>query len=226
MSVELTNFNTELLARKGTTPIRETADGVVEKIWAARDGSVITMPWLLAMAMEGRVFNCSLASTATKMTGAVDYGATHPGICMVIPTGSTMIPVHLDVHCQDAAGTDTSIVVMVDSGDLYASGGTAVAAVTNLRTDSPYASVVTKKYASDSAITITDPGIGETILYTYENAFADATTSPPMILDWNPMPPPVLVGPATFLVYTYATTTAVEFGFSIQWVELPSNSIV
>jgi len=184
------------------------------------------MPWLTAMALEGRVFNSAQASPDTKLTGSVNYDATHPGLCFVAPAGIVMIPIHLDVHAEDMTGTDNHVMVVVDNGNLYASGGTASAAVTNLRTDTPIPSAVTKYYNSDSAITITDPGAGETILWQYFDAFADATTSPPFIAEWNPRVPPVLVGPATFMVYIYSATTALEYGFSLQWVELAKNAVV
>jgi len=217
--------NIDLSVRRATAPERDTADGT-GSLWASRDGSLITMPWLTAMAMEGRVFNTSHASPDTKMTAAVNYDATHPSVCIVVPAGVVMIPVSLNLSCEDMAGTDNHVTIITDAGDLYSSGGTACAAVTNLRTDSPYSSALTKVYASDSAITATDPGAGETNLFTYFNAFADATTSPPVNVNWAPAAPPVLVGPASFLVYVYGASTAAEYGFAFQWVELPKNSVV
>lgn len=218
--------NLPLAARKSTTPTRLTSDGSEGAVWAARDGALITMDWYTAMAMEGRVFNTANASPDTKLTGTVNYTATVPDLCFVAPAGTTMIPVYLTIHAEDMTGTDNHIVVVVDSGDLYTSGGTACAAPTNLRTDSPYSSAIAKYYNGDSAITAVDPGTGETIVDYYFNAFTDATTSPPFVYQWQPKCPPVLVGPATLLVYVYAASTGAEYGFSYQWVELPSNSIV
>ena len=218
--------NIELTARKATNPVRETSDSSTGRVWAMRDGALVSMPWLTAMAMEGRVFNTSHASPDTKMTAAVDYDATHPSICIVVPAGAVMIPVSLNLHCEDMAATDNHVTIVTDAGNLYASGGTACAAVTNLRTDAPYASSCTNVYASDAAITATDPAVGETNLFTFFDAFADATTSPPVNVNWVPKAPPVLVGPATFLVYVYSATTAAEFGFAFQWVELPKNAVV
>jgi len=212
--------------RKATKPRAETTDGEYGPVWGQRDGSIVTMPWHTAMSLEGRVYNISHASPDTKMTGATAYDATHPGICVVAPAGTVMIPVFLNVTCEDMAGTDNHVTIVTDAGDLYSSGGTAVSAVTNLRTDAPNGSAVVSKYCSDSAITVTDPDTGETNLYTYVNAFADATTSPPVVVNWEPKCPPILVGPATFLVYTYGASTACEFGFSFQYIELPSSRVV
>jgi hypothetical protein len=217
----------ELSGRKAISPLRESADGADGKVWLGRDGALVIKDWYTAMAEEGRVFNIALATPDTTMTGDVGYVVTSPGIAAVVPEGTVMIPVHLDVCFEDAAGTDNYIIVGCDEGDLGLSGGTAVSACNNLRTDNPHASAISTKLACDTAaIAMTDPGASERTLFTYVNAFADATTSPPIQVVWEPRTPPVLVGPSTFYVYIYATSTAPEFSFSLQWVELPKNAVV
>jgi hypothetical protein len=216
----------ELAGRKGITPIRESDDGSKGIPWFSRDGAAVIKDWYTAMAEEGRVFNIALAVPDTTMTGDVNYVTTSPGIAVVVPEGAVMIPVHFDICFEEAAGTDNYIIIGCDEGDLGVSGGTAVSACNNLRTDNPHASVISTKLASDTAIAMTDPGATERTLFTYVNAHADATTSPPIQVVWEPKAPPVLVGAATFYVYVYAATTAPEFSFSLQWVELPKSAVV
>ena len=215
----------ELAGRKGITPIRESDDGSIGKPWFSRDGAAVIKDWYTAMAEEGRVFNIALAVPDTTMTGDIGYVATSPGIAMVVPEGAVMIPVHFDICFEDAAGNDNYVIIGCDEGDLGLSGGTAISACNNLRTDNPYASAISTKYGSTGAITATDPGASERILFSYVNAFLDATTSPPMQVVWEPKSPPILVGPASFFAYCYGATAPV-YSFSIQWVELPRSAVV
>ena len=227
MSLDLgTLKDIQVAGRKAISPQRTTSDGQLGDLWLSRDGALVTMDWYTAMALEGRVYNINVATPDTTMTAAVNYDATHPSVIAVAPAGTIMIPVFFNIALEDASGTDNHIIIGCDSANLYASGGTAVSSAYNIRTDEPNASAVTVKYASDSAITVTDPGVGERILYNYINAFADATTSPALVVDWQPKAPPVLVGPATFFVYVWAASTASEYEFSFQYIELPNNAIV
>ena len=223
-SLEVLN-NIEVTGRKAVSPIRETEDITEGQMWLGRDGSLVAMDWFTAMSMEGRVFNVALNAPDTTMTGETAYDATHPSILIDIPDGVTFIPVHLDICYEDAAGTDNYIIVGADDVALYSSGGTGtkVSTCNNIRTDNPHASAVTAVYTGDNQLTITDPGATERILFSYVNAFADATTSPPIQVIWEPKSPPVLVGPASFFVYCYGST-APEFSFSVQWVELPKDA--
>lgn len=214
----------ELSGRKAVTPIRETVDVADGQAWFSRDGSIITMDWYTAMALEGRVFNVALATPDTTMTGATSYDPTHPSIVIDIPEGTVFIPVHVDICYEDAGSTDNYIIIGCEDITTYSSGGTAISTCNNLRTDNPRASTITVLKASDSAITATDPGATERILFSYVNAFLDATTSPPMQVIWEPKSPPILVGPASFLAYCYGAG-APEYSFSIQWVELPRNAV-
>ena len=216
----------ELAGRKAISPIREVADGVSGMGWFSRDSAMVVKDWYTAMAEEGRVFNIGLATPNTTMTGDVDYVNTSPGIAVVVPEGVVMIPVHFDICFEDATGTDNYIIIGCDEGDLGVSGGTAVSACNNMRTDNPIASAISTKVASDSAITITDPGASERTLFTWVCAFADDTEDAPMHVVWEPKAPPVLVGAATFYVYVYAATSAPDFSFSLQWVELPKSAVV
>lgn len=216
----------ELAGRKAITPIREPTDVASGKAWFSRDGAVVIKDWYTAMAEEGRVFNIALAVPDTIMVGDVDYVNTSPAIAVVVPEGTVMMPVHFDICFEEAAGTDNYIIIGCDEGDLGVSGGAAVSACNNLRTDNPIASTITTKLASSAAIAMTDPGASERTLFTYVNAFADGTGSPPIQVVWEPKAPPVLVGAATFYVYAYAATTAPKFSFSLQWVELPKSAVV
>jgi len=215
----------ELSGRKAISPMRETCDVESGQAWFSRDGSTITMDWYTAMALEGRVFNVALAVPDTVQTGEDAYDPTHPSILLDVPDGSVFIPVHVDICYEDASSTDNYIIIGCEDICTYVSGGTAVSACNNLRTDNPYASAITAKYTGDSQLTATDPGVTERILFSYVNAFLDATTSPPMQVIWEPKSPPILVGPASFFAYCYGAA-APEFSFSIQWVELPKSAVV
>ena len=227
MDVQLQSLKgIEFVGRKGITPMRESNDGSVGGPWFSRDGAAVIKDWYTAMAEEGRVFNIANLVPDTCHTGDVGYVATSPGLAAVVPEGVVMIPFHFDICFEEAAGTDNYIIIGCDEGDLGVSGGTAVSACNNLRTDNPHASVITTKLGASAAVAMTDPGATERTLFTYVNAWADNTGSPPIQVVWEPKAPPVLVGAATFYAYVYATTTAPKFSFSLQWIELPKSAVV
>lgn len=199
-------------------------DGVGGEIRTNRRGELVVNNWKVQAALDGRVFNFANLTPATLITGTVAYAATTPNIIMVVPTGTTMIPIRANFSIVDSAGTDNTIIIGCDTADLYTSGGIAGSALNNLRTNDPNTSALTTAKNGDTAIVMVDPAASERLLYNWANAFADTVGG--RVVVWEPEVPPVLIGPATFFAYVYSTGTAMEYEYSIQWIEIPSTNVV
>jgi len=103
--IELTKLNTELLARKSVSPLSEYADGKKDAVWSTLDSALITVPYLQALVMDGRVFHARVGSASTAITLDADWANTDPDISMDVPAGITVIPLVVRVE-YDAFGTD------------------------------------------------------------------------------------------------------------------------
>lgn len=184
-------------------------------------GNIITCDWIQARINAGYGYNFANLTPDTLCTGATSYVATTPAIILVIPTGTVMVPFYLNIALEDSAGTDNHITVGCDTADLYTSGGIAGSALNSLRTTGGGTSAVSTAKNGDTAIVMVDPGAGERTLDDWVNAFADAVTEPPRVYIWEPERPPALIGPATFYAYIYGST-APEYQYVVQWVEIPT----
>jgi hypothetical protein len=166
------------------------------------------------------------AETGETTATANDIDPLEPSFMFDVPTGTTVLPLEVSLAWEVAGATMVTTIVS-DSANRYASGGVAAVAARNLRTNSGYGSVVENLYSGDTAITAAG-ATAERVHFHYY-AFDDIGDagegmSFPVVV-WVPAVPPVLVGPASFLVYTMAATTGPELRISVTWAEFPSNLI-
>ena len=196
------------------------------KMTLNRMGNPIRMDWKQALVNDGRGYMLANASPDLVVSGSVNYAATDPVILMVVPSGFTIMPFCVTVALENATGDDNWVSIGFDTGDLYTSGGEAVALiVNNLRSDSPYGSSVCKAYSGGTAIVMVDPAAGERMIFHWVDPFAATDKRACGVVQWEPKYCPVLVGPASFFVYVYAATTAPDIQCGIQWVEFESEAL-
>ena len=110
MGFELVNINTELLARKATTPIRDV-DGTPGELWATLDGAGVTEELIQALVADGRVFHARVGSASSEVTLDATWANTDPDISMAVPAGITVIPLRIAVVYQ-AFGSDALVETM------------------------------------------------------------------------------------------------------------------
>lgn len=232
---DLLNLNNELLARKGTAPSRETSDGTLEKLWAARDGSLVGMDWYTALAMEGRCFIVDTATGTTPDSLNASYTAAKPDLYVYVPDGTTVVPLYIEVGFEDT-GTAQVMDVMALASDTEDADlsitGTAEIPV-NMRLDQPHASACTV-YSVVTA-NLTDPHSGN--YYEFwrpymgfaEDGFNGTTSWGVPIFHgarWSAKKatlPPVVPGKGCVAVWASAQGGT---GFiTMIWAELPSNCI-
>lgn len=167
-------------------------------------------------------FVASDADQNDTVTGQTSFVATTPTFLLDVPLGRTAIPLFVNMNQTGAvAGGTIHALFEVDNADRYASGGTEETAfpdpsdgrVTNL----------CKLYSGATA----NAGYGARI-----DGIQMAPDTTPAVTE-SPKPGPVwraeklyrLVGPAAFLVFTWAGTTGPSWYWSIGWAESPSADI-
>lgn len=224
MSIELTNLNTEFLARKAITPLRETSDGQKEMLWATLDGGLITEEAVQALVMDGRVFHARVGSATTPVTLDGAWANTDPDISMDIPGGTTVIPLRIAV-VYEAFGTDATVETITLCSQTLgaASAGTLFTSV-NYRLRHTRNSAV-KVYVGP---TVTS-GYTGTHFELYRDCQQLAGTQAageggiPYRVEWNYKknpPVPLLEGDAT--MQTWGTGQATSGYIDWVWAEIPS----
>lgn len=235
MGVPLTTLNYEMLARKSSSPDRQTTDGKIEGLWAARDGSLVGMDWYTALSLEGRCYCVDTATGSTPDTFNDTYAAAEPDLYLYIPSGTTVIPVYLEVGFEDTGSAQVMDVFALasDTEDADRTVSGTVETITNMRIDQPHSSAC----SAWSVVTgITDPMAGNYFEFWRpymgfaEDAYAGSTSWGVPIFHgarWSAKKattPPFAVGPGCVAVWASAQAGT---GFiTLIWAELPSNSIV
>lgn len=210
--------------------VNVTSDGSDIGQRFTRDGSEIAQAWIMSMVANGRVFNANFGSLATPLASAsAAVTNLRPQAWLRVPSATAIIPVRADFNVAALAGTANDFLIAYAQNDV--GNGTSTAGSVgpiSLRTDAPVASTVTVRQLATGDVTApTNPT--ELIHRNYKYAgSADATgnSGTDIGVRWPYGPSdalPILVGPASFMVYIGGTTTGPTFFGSIQWVEVPSN---
>src|SRR3990167_8438223 len=69
-----------------------------------KDGSTVSVPWVQAMVLKGRVFHAYVGSATTPVTLDASYAATDPDISLDVPDGTAIIQLMVRVIIE-AYGT-------------------------------------------------------------------------------------------------------------------------
>jgi hypothetical protein len=200
----------------------------------SRLGAYVDVPFKLQLALAGYCFvtTNSLAMTDTVIaevaaaSWAID--PVEPSFMFDIPDGTAVLPLEVSIGLV-SSGANLMVAVMSDNVKRYTSGGTAAVAARNLKTDSSYGSVVESLYdgGTSAGDLTTISAKNERIHYQWtspDDLNAGEGLDYPNIL-WQPAVPPVLVGPASFMIYVHNDGTAAEFRYSVTWAELPSTMV-
>ena len=194
----------------------------------AIDAGGAVLSTLDVWAREGRVFVARDGDENDTVLGATSYAATTPTFLLVIPDDTVGIPLSVRlVQVGTVAGDNISVHISADSTNLFSSGGTSET-IKSTRTDNTrnsaatFYSAATAAAATASRIVLDHDVIAEDV----DPASADAARFDYL---WTPatngMGPVYLVGPASFLVYTYAATTGPTWRWSVVWAEIPESEL-
>lgn len=220
----------------GATPTRITGDDQFLGLRGIRDGSAVTVDWVTALAMEGRVITARAGSATTPITfGAGTIDTTEPDFALSVPTGTMVVLLEILVHMETFGttaifegmastgtggvfGTDTDLVV-----------GTTI---TNSRTDNPYASLCSAGVASNADATYMTANVSEFWRFgankVVDIATADDDSSQPRVTfkwSYKDSGPQVLVGNGTVQLMVFAASQAGTGFIEVKWAELPSTMV-
>lgn len=212
--------------------VRRGASGSVQRVGsdsyvgasAFADGALVTGDWIMALALEGRVFTASVGTITTPITfGAYDAG--QPEFALAVPSGTLVIPLSIQVHLEDSAGTDNEVLFITSTVTATAGTSTAVTPVNHLNGSSVGTQCTAYSAFSGNG---TDPTTGTVNeFWRWGNAFADANTQPARVVGWNwrDYAPVAINGVGSLVGYVSATTTQAAGFLKVTWAELPSTSI-
>src|SRR5690348_11826469 len=102
------------------------------------EGALFTADYLNALAREGRVFTATPgAANNTGITGvATSFSATTPDFTLEVPSGTTCIPVRIQMsQTGTVAGGAISVIIAVQNAIERSSAGTVFPNILSTRTD-------------------------------------------------------------------------------------------
>lgn len=189
-------------------------------------GDVYTADWLVNHLIRGRVWTASDADQDDRVTAQTSFVNTTPTFLLNVPSGSYAIPLHVFLNqTGTVAGGEISVYMEYDNIAAFASGGTEETHLSS-RTDSPQ----TRRCAVYSNATAT-AGYGvnifsSTFVQDVGPAVGDDWKWHTLEWKWSDRGVPILlVGPASFKIFTFAATTAPTWTWSIAFAEGPSSEL-
>lgn len=225
-----------LIKAKGqqTSAVQRLNEGSDVYIRALRDGTLINVPWVTALAMEGKIFGVNAGVLTTPLTFNATIADGEPDLLINVPSGITILPLMIQVGFEDT-GTVQVLDVFAVTSPVYDNANTSTAlTIRNLRTDLP-----AQSSCSAMAVVTADGTALETGNYFEfwrplagfgDDAFNGNTSwvnSNVAGCRWTigeNLVPPIVVGQGSLGVYASAQAGT---GFiTAIWAEFPSGTII
>lgn len=189
-------------------------------------GELVVPDWMTQLALDGRVFNISNLTIETVALGSTSFADTDPFILVDVPTGTTIIPLEvLLAQGGTVAGGVITVLITTDDGLRFSSGGTAVTPI-NLRKDDPITSA-TSAYVGDATAIVAAANVDADTIWAglLDQDVTDPNSTENVIWTARNYIPPILIGPASLLIFAFAATTAPGLFWSVKWAEIPTVSV-
>jgi hypothetical protein len=174
------------------------------------------MPWWDILTGEGRSFYGSESAQDTKLTGQTSFAATLATLVLDVPVGVVAVPTLQTLgQSGTVAGGDISIIIEVDNAKRLSSG--TLKTISNVRATQGGPNPLCSLYSTVTTVA----GNGARIYGT--TVAADVAPAEGISNEqiWTPVGPDFLVGPASFIVYTYAAVTGPTWFWTTKWIEFP-----
>lgn len=206
-------------------------EGSAGNIRLNRRGELVTIDQYQQWVFDGRVFllsNIARETPAAMGTASATFSDTDPALLVDVPNGTTMVPLEIILNQAGTVGGGViRVLITLDDKVRYTSGGIAIPKQ-NMRFDEPRPSICP---AYEGTTDIVAAAAGDDI--TLEGAYLDQDvgTAPygtPTKIHWSAREKiaPVLVGPASLVIYTYAATTQPSWFFVIKYAEFATTEVV
>ena len=193
-------------------------------VTGTRDGAIYTCDWILAAALEGRLFHTQVGTVTTPVATKVVMITLQPELVIDVPSGTTIVPVEIAVYLETFAGTLADIVAMTSTA-LRGAGTSTVGAALSTRTDRVVSSTCSI-YHTYSGNAVAVAGTIEFWRYGEPWILATAEGNPTMKFEYSVRKntPQVVVGPGSVSLCIGATGTGPTGYWTASWVEMPSSS--
>jgi len=195
-----------------------------------RRGELVVPDWMTQLAIDGNVFNISHAVQETgDLCGETSPGSdnVNPSILVDVPSGTTIIPLEvlLGVEGTGTAG-DWLCRISTDDGVRYSSGGGALTPV-NMAKDDPSTSS-TSAYSGSTQIVASANTDDDTIWFRRIDQAALGDSGNMSLAHWSAkqFTPPILIGPASLLIYVIVGNVDNEVLFSVKWAEFDTGDVI
>lgn len=213
-----------LFSSGGTTAVRILSRGLnADGANLDKRGNTVTKGDFSALNEQARVFHTSNAARETALAvGGTSFSDTAPAFSFDVPSGVTAIPIRFKLNQGGTvAGGAITVLICSDSGVRHNTGGTLLT-LRALRDDAPIDSRLDdfRSGATLNANTLDVTHWG-TIL---DNDVATIPGSVGTRVSWPEVgdEPPILIGPASFQIYAFASGTQPSWFFSFVWAEIDS----
>lgn len=201
---------------------------VVERLM--RDGSAVGADWLVALALEGRVFVANYGQGTTVVACKTGLTAAQPDTNLDIPYGTAVIPLSLHVSMAVMAGTANHIFFQASTGNVVGNGTSSAAdSLVNVLQGQGLSSACTARKAYSGSGTA--PGTGSNAnpgtvseIVSYEAVVA-AAAGVQQYYDWNAnfALPSIVIGPGAISGYGVSTGSAASIKVILTFLEFPAD---
>lgn len=224
-----------LIKAKGnqTSAVTRLSEGSDVYVRALRDGSLVNVPWVMALALEGKVFGVNAGVLTTPLTFNATIADGEPDLLVNVPSGTTIIPLFIRVDFEDT-GTAQVMDVLAVASPVYDNANTSTAlTIRNLRSDLPYQSACSAMDVVTAGGTALESGNYFEFWRPYagfaEDGFNGSTSWGNNALhgaSWtigDSVVPPIIVGQGSLGVFASAQAGT---GFiTAIWAELPTANV-
>lgn len=206
------------IARSGS--FSTAPDGTsVDQFAVSRRKELISIPWYHQLVMEGKCYIANIGTETTPISFAdTTWDLNQPRVNVDVPTGTTIIPLTLDIYLEDSAGTNNEYV-WATSTNLVGVGTSTTITPANMRTDLPETTTCTVRsmYTGDCT---TQTGRQE--FARFGDPFVEEAASNTGTFRWSALAnvPPVVVGPGSLQMNASGTGTAPGGFVIVIWAEL------
>ncbi len=197
--------------------------------------SLIVHPnWKLKALLEGRGYHVDVGAFSTPIVGGgngtiIDQDQPECGIS--VPSGTTIIPIRISVQCQTpllATDADESeIVIAWDQAAAIDAGTSTAETALKMNDNSSVASLCTCYSAYTG--NCTNPTLSVELARAVATGDINGTTPANALwgkldLLYEPLLPPLIVGPASLIVYFGGTVATSGFA-QVEWLEFLTGDL-
>ena len=193
-------------------------------------GELVAIDQYQQWVLDGRVYllsNIARETAAAMGTASATFADTDPAILIDVPSGTTMIPLEILLNQGGTVGGGVvTVLITLEDAIRYSSGGIAIPKQ-NMRFDEPRSSNCA---AYEGTTNIVSAAATDDITLYGTILDQDVATIPGSVgtrVHWSARQyiAPVLIGPASLVIYTYCATPQPSWFFSIKYGEWDTAEI-